>query len=268
MVDIDGFSAYLRANEYAESTVSAYTRILRNYAEYNGGAEPDQERVTQYRAYLSGHNLPQTVNFKLSALSRYCAFAGIAVRVRYIAIQKRTSIRSAITRAELEQLLAGLEQDGHTRFAVIVRLLAQTGARISEVLRLRKCDLLRGFVDMPTKGKVRRIYLPAKLRDELAEYLEQLGSGDYLCRNRFGQQITVSGVEKTLRRYAARYGIPLENAHPHAFRHFYAVEFLRRNANDALLADLLGHSSVNTTRIYLRLTEKQQQEEVDRTVDW
>lgn len=121
---------------------------------------------------------------------------------------------------------------------------------------------------MQTKGKVRRIYFPAALAAELAPWTDGLGEDAILCRNRYGKPITASGIAKGLKRYAGEYGIPPEHVHPHAFRHFYAVEFLRRNPNIALLADVLGHSSMDTTRIYLRMTEAQQQSEIDKTVNW
>jgi len=208
------------------------------------------------------------VNLKLTAISKYCTFAGVSVHIKRVAVQRCTLIRNAITRSEVEHLIGSLEEDGCERFAVIVRLLAKTGGRISEVIRITKQDISRGYVDMQTKGKVRRIYLPDTLADELAPFLDKLRPGDVLCRNRFGRQITARGVGKMLRQFAERYGIPPEHVHPHAFRHFYAVEFLKQNPNVALLADTLGHSDINTTRIYLRQTEEQQRAEITRTVNW
>lgn len=265
---MEGFSAYLRGNELAEGTRRLYLRILRDYSEYTGGNDPDKETVTRWKEHLLETEQPVTVNLKLAALAKYCRFAGLNVKIRRVAVQRRTAVSNVITSDEVDKLLHGLEQDGCGRFAVIVRLMAKTGGRISEVLRVTKRDLLRGWVDMQTKGKVRRIYFPACLAAELAAETELLRPDDLLCRNRFGRPITASGVAKMLRAYAIRYGIPAEHAHPHAFRHFYAIEFLRRNPNLALLADLMGHAGVNTTMIYLRMSEEQQKAEIDRTVNW
>lgn len=268
MLDLVGFSAWLRENELAEGTQQLYTRFLHDYSEYTGCNQPDKQSIKRWKEHLLETNQPQTVNLKLSAISKYCAFAGLSIRIKRVTVQRRTLIRNAITRDEVEHLIGSLEADGCERFAVIVRLLAKTGGRISEVIRITKRDISRGYVDMPTKGKVRRIYLPDTLADELRPFLVDLGPGDILCRNRFGRQITANGVGKMLRRFAARYGIPPEHVHPHAFRHFYAVEFLRQNPNVALLADTLGHSDLNTTMIYLRQTEEQQRAEINRTVNW
>jgi integrase len=268
VLDLVGFSAWLRENELSEGTQQLYMRFLQNYSEYTGGKTPDKQTIKLWKEHLLEANQPQTVNLKLSAISKYCAFAGLPVRVKRVKVQRCTMIRNAITRSEVERLIDGLEADGCERFAVIVRLLSKTGGRISEVIRITKQDISRGYVDMQTKGKVRRIYLPDTLADELAPFLADLSPGDVLCRNRFGRQITANGVGKMLRKFAERYGIQPEHVHPHAFRHFYACEFLKQNPNVALLADTLGHADINTTRIYLRQTEEQQRAEIARTVNW
>lgn len=268
MVLLDGFSSYLLENGYTENTKRAYLRAVQLYSVYNAGKQPESRGVQRFKAHLLETRTPATVNLMLAGISKYCRFAGLNVSIRYVKVQRRTSIENVLTEQEVQLLLDALDADGNIRLAAIVRLMAKTGARISEVLRFRKCDLQRGFVDMQTKGKVRRIYFPKCLAAELRPLTESLSDGDMLCRNRRGEQITGSGVRKTLKRYAARCGIPPEHVHPHAFRHYYAVSFLRRNPNLALLADLLGHSGIGTTQIYLRMTQEQQQEEVDKTVDW
>ena len=268
MLDLDGFSAYLQENDLAEGTQRLYLRILQDYSAYSGGKEPDNQTIKQWKEQLMQRNRPQTVNLKLSAVAKYCKFSRLQVSIRLVRVQRRTTASNVITREEVEHLIGCLESDNHQRFAVIVKLLAKTGARISEVVRITKGDLMRGWVDMRTKGKVRRIYFPECLSEDLSKFLEQLSPGDVLCRSRFDAPIKANSVARSLRRYAARYGIPPEHVHPHAFRHFFAIEFLRQNPNLALLADLMGHSGVNTTMIYLRLTEEQQKAEIDRTVNW
>ena len=161
-----------------------------------------------------------------------------------------------------------LKKDNQTNMLIIIKLLAKTGGRISEVIKYRKKDLMKGYVDMKTKGKIRRIYFPESLVSDIMPVIKGFSENDFLCRNKFGKQITSRGVSENLSRYASVYGIPKEVMHPHSFRHFFAVEFLKRNNNISLLADLLGHSGINTTRIYLRMSEAQQKAEIDKAVDW
>ena len=150
----------------------------------------------------------------------------------------------------------------------MVKVLAKTGARISEALKFTKADLLKGSVTMPTKGKVRTIYFPDSLVKELMPYLTKMNERDSIFQNQYGKPITSRGVSGELKKYAVKYGIPRENVHPHAFRHFFAIQFLKRNNNISLLADILGHSGVNTTMIYLRMSQKQQKTELDEAVNW
>lgn len=268
MIDYAGFSAYMLENDLSANTRRMYLRFLRDYGVYNGDIEPDKTALMRWRDFLCGRNSPQTVNLKLTAMAKYCDFAGLDIRLHRVKVQRRTSIDRILTPEDVGRLIDGLDEDGFDRMAAIVRLLAKTGGRVSEVRRYRKADLLRGFVDMATKGKTRRIYIPEALQAELRTFAAPLGDLDFLCRNRFGGQITARGIAKGLKAAAARYGLPPESVHPHAFRHYYAVEFLRRNPDIALLADVLGHSSIETTRIYLRLTESQQKKEIDKTVNW
>ena len=121
---------------------------------------------------------------------------------------------------------------------------------------------------MWTKGKIRRIYIPNLFLNEADEYYSNFEPDDYLAVGRDGGQITTRGVSQMLVTFAARYGIDKKVMHPHSFRHMFAVEFLKRNNNLSLLADVLGHSSVSTTAIYTRMTKEQQQNEIDQTVNW
>ena len=100
------------------------------------------------------------------------------------------------------------------------------------------------------------------------QIFEELGASDFICVNARGDRLTQRGVRKMLQMHAECYGIPPDHAHPHSFRHLFAIEFLKRNPNIALLSDLLGHSSVQTTSIYLRLSHEQQQEAVNQAVTW
>ena len=268
-MDYKGFLAWMREKDLSCRTQRSYLTNLRLYGQYSGGKEPDQESVHAWKhLLLQSNNSPRTVNAKLAAVDAYCAYAGISIRIRRVKVQRCSSIGQILTADEVERLISGLEGDGNIRGAAIVRLLAKTGGRISEVVRYRVADLARGHVDMETKGKIRRIYFPRALADELAPWTDGLQDSDTLCRTVRGSPITADAVRKWLKRAAARYGLDPGKVHPHAFRHFYAVEFLRRNNNLAFLADVLGHANIETTRIYLRLTESQQQKEIDRTVDW
>ena len=116
---------------------------------------------------------------------------------------------------------------------------------------------------------MRRLYIPRNLQSEALKWLdsEKVESG-YIFLNRFGERITTRGIATQLKQYAVKYGLPKEVVYPHSFRHRFAKNFLDRYNDIALLADLMGHESIETTRIYLRRTASEQREIVDRVVDW
>ena len=124
--------------------------------------------------------------------------------------------------------------------------------------------------DIYTKGgKIRRIYIPKTLRKETEKWLQTLNrTSGYLFLNRFGERITTRGISQQLKNYAVKYGLNEKVVYPHSFRHRYAKNFLEKFNDIALLADLMGHESIETTRIYLRRSSLEQQEIVDKVITW
>ena len=152
----------------------------------------------------------------------------------------------------------------------MVWFMGATGARIGELLQIKVEHVRAGYLDLYAKGgKIRRIYIPEKLRKEAGIWLEsQNQTSGFIFLNRYGKQITGEGIAKRLKSYAEIYGIPLAVVHPHSFRHRFAKNFIEKYNDISLLADLMGHESIETTRIYLRMTASEQQKIVDRVVTW
>lgn len=152
----------------------------------------------------------------------------------------------------------------------VVRFLAATGARVSELVQLKIEHVNIGYYDIYTKGgKIRRLFIPKKLREETLVWLnkKERDSG-YLFLNRFGERITTRGIAQQLKNIAVRYGLNQKVIYPHSFRHRYAKNFLEKFNDISLLADLMGHESIETTRIYLRRTASEQQDIVDKIITW
>ena len=152
----------------------------------------------------------------------------------------------------------------------VVRFLAATGARVSELVQLKIEHVNIGYYDLYTKGgKIRRLFIPKKLREETLVWLnkKERDSG-YLFLNRFGERITTRGIAQQLKNIAVRYGLNQKVIYPHSFRHRYAKNFLEKFNDISLLADLMGHESIETTRIYLRRTASEQQDIVDKIITW
>lgn len=266
MIDIEGFQNYLYEEELSKNSIATYVRGVQRFAELFD--EVTKPNLLEFKQFLMSNFKPQTVNLRLTAMMRYCKYKGINETIKLVKEPKKTHIDNIITEDQYNRLIDGLRLDGDYRWYYHVILLAKTGMRISEALRVTKKDILSGSVTMHTKGHMRTIYFPKSLIEEMREYLEQFNDRDTIMINHNGKAITSRGVSGEFKKLADRYCIPRENVHPHAFRHFFAIEFLKRNNNIALLADLLGHGSVKITQIYLRQSQEQQRKAVDDAVDW
>ena len=148
--------------------------------------------------------------------------------------------------------------------------MAATGARISELIQFKVEHIKAGYIDLYSKGgKLRRIYIPKALKEEALSWLsEKNQESGFIFLNRFGERLTPRGISGQLKTLAKKYGIDTAVVYPHSFRHRFAKSFLERCNDIAFLADLMGHESIETTRIYLRKTATEQRELVDTIIDW
>lgn len=155
-------------------------------------------------------------------------------------------------------------------YSLVVRFLTATGARVSELIQIKVEHVRIGYFDIYSKGgKVRRLFIPRRLRDEAEKWFEETQqTTGYIFRNRFGERITTRGIAQQLKNYAERYGLNTNVVYPHSFRHRYAKNFLEAFNDIVLLADLMGHESIETTRIYLRRTASEKQAIVDKVITW
>lgn len=262
-MDTDGFVGFLQNKERSQNTIDTYLVGVRQFFElYN---EPTVENIIAFKKSLLDKRKPKTVNIRLRGILSYCEFIGSPVNVKGIKVPRTLSVENVISPEEYASLLRGLQVDGNTRGYWIVRFLAETGARASEFVRLTKCGLLRGYDEMFTKGKIRRIYFPRNLMDESRYYFEGVQCSA-LFPNRFGNQLSTRGLGALLASWAGRYQIRREVMHPHSFRHFFAKEFLKNGGDLTTLSDLLGHDGLDTTAIYTRKTVKEISDEVSRRV--
>jgi site-specific recombinase XerD len=179
-------------------------------------------------------------------------------------------LENVISNADYTFLKNSLKKDGNTEWYFVVWYLAATGARVSELVQIKVEHVQAGYFDLYAKGgKLRRLYIPKLLRLETLDWMEKTKkTSGYLFLNRFGERITTRGISQQLKNYAEKYGLDTKVVYPHSFRHRFAKNFLEKYNDIALLADLMGHESIETTRIYLRRTASEQQDLVDKIVTW
>ncbi len=260
------FKLYLIDLERSENTIDSYMRSVGIFFERYD--EVNKENMLDFKKWQLEKWKPKTAHNRVVAMNQYCIFIKHPEYcVKGIKIHGSTSIENVITLEEYHRLLDSLQRDGDEKGYWMIKFLAKTGARVSEFVKLTKESLEIGYCEMWTKGKIRRIYIPQSLIEESKWYFSEQDN-KWLFPNRYGEQMTDRGVAQKIKNYAKRYGIRSEVAHPHSFRHLYAIEFLQHNSNIALLADLMGHSSLNTTSIYLKLSKEEQMKQFNEASNW
>lgn len=263
------FETFLRRLDLAKNTVSSYVWTVnyfeRTYKEFN------KKNLLAYKGYLVENFKPQTVNLRLQAINKYLEFIKQdKLKLRFIKVQQKNFLENVISNADYKFLKSSLLNDGYKDWYFIVWFMTATGSRVSELLQIKAEHVQIGHHDLYTKGgKMRRIYIPKILQKEALQWLQerQISTG-YIFLNRFGERITTRGIAMQLKHFADKYGLKREVVYPHSFRHRYAKNFLDRFNDIALLADLMGHESIETTRIYLRRTASEQRQIVDKIVNW
>lgn len=267
--DLSEFKAYLLAQNRTANTINAYTYAVRQFNSLH--AELTKDNLMLYKAYLLEHYKPRTANVRIRAMNAYLEFTQTASnKLSMIKIQQKTYVENVISEADYEYLKIRLASDGKWLYYFLIRYMAATGARVSEVTQITVDDVTNGYKDLYSKAnKYRRIYIPKQLVNDTLYWLKHDGprSGP-LFTNRSGNIITADGIRKQLKKNAVLYGISTNVVYPHAFRHRFAKSFIEKCSDIALLSDLLGHENLDTTRIYLRRTSTEQQQLVNKIVNW
>ena len=263
------FEKQLSKSDLAKNTVTSYVwtvkYFLAHYKEFN------RKSLLAYKGYLMENFKPQTVNLRLQGINKYLEFIKKdKLKMKFVKVQQKNFLENVISNEDYKFLKTQLKADGYMEWYFVVWFMAATGARVSELLQIKAEHVVVGHLDIYSKGgKLRRLYIPKNLQGEAKQWLADRGvSSGYIFLNRYGERITTRGIAIQLKHFADKYGLNREVVYPHSFRHRFAKNFLDKFNDIALLADLMGHESIETTRIYLRRTASEQRQIVDKVVTW
>ena len=265
---IDAYCLSLLADERAAGTVAKYRRDVTAFALWLGGRPVSKENSTGWKAHLLNRGYaPRTVNSMLAAVNSFFRFAGWNIKVKFLKIQRqlfRDATRE-LNRAEYTQLLAAARSNGQERLALIMETLCATGIRISELCYITVAAAQQGKATISLKGKIRTILLPAKLCRKLVKYAkkQKIAAGEIFLTSS-GKGISRRQVWHELKRLCAAAGVESIKVFTHNFRRLFAVTYYKASRDIARLADVLGHSSIETTRIYLTVSGADQARQLDR----
>ncbi len=269
MINTEKFERHMRENHLSENTISSYLFAVRQFS--NQYEEVTQKNLRAYKMWLIESYKPKTVNLRLRAINCYLeSIDKERWKLPFVRVQQKAFLENVISEADYEYFKNCLKKDNEMFWYFVIRFLAATGARVSELIQIKMEHIKRGHIDLYSKGgKLRRIYIPKALQDEALSWLaEKQQESGFIFLNKYGERITTRGISGQLKKLAIRYEIDPSVVYPHSFRHRFAKSFLERCNDIAFLADLMGHESIETTRIYLRKTATEQRELVDNVIDW
>lgn len=263
------YQDYLIKNNKSANTIRVYTFAIRQF--YERYEVLTEHNLQLYKLFLLEHYKPRTVNLRIRAINSYLEFSNSDYpKMIMIKMQQQNFLENVISQADYEYLKNCLKRDGEAMCYFVVRFMAATGARVSEVTQFTAEDVGRGHKDLYSKdNKIRRLYIPKALKDDAGRWLKREGrTSGPIFLNRYGNVITSCGIRSRLKHFSALYGLDASVMHPHAFRHRFAKNFIEQCGDIALLSDLLGHENIETTRVYLRRTSTEQQKIINAVVDW
>lgn len=262
---IAAYAKFLSQEERAPATLEKYLRDVRAFVSWLDGRLVTKQLAAEWKVYLLSQGLlPATVNGKVSAVNGLFRFLGWEdCRVKFLKLQRR-AFRDAsrdLTRSEFERLRAAASG----RLALLLEAICATGIRVSEVRYITVEAAQSGRADISLKGKIRTILLPGKLCRKLLKFARQqkIASGEiFLTKDK--KSLSRHQIWREMKILCKKAGVEASKVFPHNLRHLFAVTFYKATRDIVKLADLLGHSSINTTRIYLLTTGTEHVRQLER----
>lgn len=265
---IEEFEKKLRSEEKGIKTIQKYLRDVRRFVCYAEDREVNKELVLEYKEKLSGIYSKVSANSVIAAINKFLKYIGLSeCCVKQYKIQKSIycSEEKELTKAEYERLVRCAEQKGNERLSLILQTICGTGIRISELNCVTVEAVKKGEASVNCKGKLRTVFIVSSLRKKLLNYIRKknIEHGSVFV-TKSGKPICRSNVWREMKALCAEADVLPSKVFPHNLRHLFARIFYNIEKDIAKLADILGHSSIETTRIYIIETGEQHRRKMER----
>ena len=264
---IKSFEKYLLENEKAPATIDKYMRDIRCFAEYAAEHALDKTLVLDYKGMLEQNYAIRSANSMLAALNSFFRFLGWHdLCVKQFKVQKETycSEEKELTKAEYTTLVRAAERKKNERLALVVQTICGTGIRVSELQSITLEAVRKGEAIVSCKGKTRKIFIVSALRKKLLRYAtEQKINSGIIFVTKSGKPLDRSNIWREMKSLCEQAGVSPGKVFPHNLRHLFARTFYGIEKDIAKLADILGHSNINTTRIYIITTGAEHQRRME-----
>lgn len=265
IMEIQRFEQYLRTEEKSAATIEKYLRDIRCFCDFLTDRPISKEETIAYKEYLTAEYAPSSVNSMLAALNCFLRFIGRAdACVKQLKIQRQIFSREdkELTKAEYQRLVKAA---GNTRISLVIQTICGTGIRVSELQYITVEAVWAGKAVVNCKNKTRVIFIPTSIQKLLKPYIKKSGiTAGSVFVTKSGKPLNRKNIWRDMKALCERAGISPNKVFPHNLRHLFARTFYSVDKDIIRLADLLGHSNVNTTRIYTIETGNEHRHRLER----
>lgn len=253
---IRGYIEYLQENEKSKSTIAAYQRELFSLQMFSDDTALTKERILEYKSLITQQYKPTTCNVSISAINSFLKYIGRNdLTIRPLKVQRVIfeSTDKELTKKEYDKLIRAATINGDERTALAIQTICATGIRVSELQYITVDAIKSGQALVTNKGKNRVVFIPKSLVQVLKKYVvnQNITAGPIFVTCN-GRPLDRSNLWKSMKRLCSIAGINPKKVYPHNLRHLFARTYYTQNKDISRLADILGHTSINTTRIYTR----------------
>ncbi len=265
---LKAFEAHLLNEEKSAATIAKYMHDVGHFVCYVENRAVKKKIVLEYKNELAQNYAVTSANSMLAAVNAFLKYVGLSeCCVKPFRIQKAvycTATRE-LTKMEYTRLVETAKQKGKTRLYLILQTICGTGIRVSELSYITVEAVRRGTAVVSCKNKTRHIIIIGKLKQKLLLYAKQQGiQSGVIFITRSGRPMSRTNIWREMKGLCAEAGVPAEKVFPHNLRHLFARIFYGIEKDIAKLADILGHTSINTTRIYIMNTGEEHRRKMER----
>lgn len=267
--ELEKFREYLYEEEKSPATIQKYLRDLGKLMGFSRGCKLDKKKIIEYKEMLKSCGKYQltSINSFLAAANCFFEFMGWHdLKVKTFRIQKKAFVPESrnLTRQEYQRLVRTANAKGKGRLSLILETICATGIRISELSEITVSCVSRGTAVIYSKGKVRQILIPKKLQKKLLYYVKKRNlSQGAVFQTSGGKAVNRSNIWREMQTLCKEAGVEEGKVFPHNLRHLFAKSFYQIEKDIAKLADILGHSNIETTRIYIQASSMEYQKQLE-----
>lgn len=265
---ISAFAAHLKNEEKSENTVEKYIRDVRAFAAYADASDITKDMVVAYKNKLLTDNYAtRSINSMIASINGLFVFLGWAdLKVKSIKLQRQIYCpeEKELTKAEYMRLVSTAKQKGNERLYLLIQTICGTGIRVSELQYITVEAVKYGEAVVSLKGKTRSVFIVRELQKKLLRYAtDQKITTGAIFITRSGKPMSRTNIWREMKNLCEQAGVNQNKVFPHNLRHLFARTFYGIEKDIAKLADILGHSSINTTRIYIITTGNEHRQRME-----